>query len=118
MDGSPTAWNPGALPPQWLEIDLGAPSTVARLRLVAAPPAPPEMPLTPAAPSQSAASLHQVWAAGPDGKLRLVYEFNSPAEEGIFEVTFEAPLEGVQYLRIFTEQDSFAGWQEVEIYSP
>ena len=118
VDGSPAAWNPGAPPPQWLEIDLGAPSTVARLRLVAAPPAPPEMPLTPAAPSQSAASLHQVWAAGPDGKLRLVYEFNSPAEEGIFEVTFEAPLEGVQYLRIFTEQDSFAGWQEVEIYSP
>jgi hypothetical protein len=108
VDGSPAAWQPGAPPPQWLEIDLGAPGIVASLRLAAVPPAPPTIPEAPAvvtpAPSLSGPGLYQVWVAGPDGELRLAYEFNGPPpESGVFELTFDPPLSGVQYLRIITE---------------
>ncbi len=119
VDGSPAFWSPGAPPPQWLEVDLGAPSSVARLRLVAAPAAPPEAYAAPTLAPQNTGSLHQVWAAGEDGKLHLEHSFTGlPPGDGIFEVTFDPPLEGVQYISIYSEQESFTGWQEVEIYSP
>lgn len=119
VDGGPAFWSPGAPPPQWLEVDLGAPSSVARLRLVPAPPAPPEDYAGSSAAPQSTDNLHQVWVAGEDGKLRLEYTFTDlPPENGIFEVIFSPPLAEVQYISIYSQQEGFMGWQEVEIYSP
>ena len=63
MDGSAEQWGAGAFPEQWLMIDLGAPSTIGSIRLLVG-----QWP--------AGRTVHQLYAAGADGAMRLLVEFN------------------------------------------
>jgi F5/8 type C domain/Cellulase (glycosyl hydrolase family 5) len=97
-------WGAGAGPPQWIEIDLGAPSTITSLRLV---------------PSQSpgGATVHRVFGRGPTTDLHLLHEFSGITRDGQ-AITFSPPepWAGIQFIRIETvETPSWVSWREIEI---
>jgi hypothetical protein len=61
-------WGAGAPPPQWIQMDLGAPHQVSRVRLTT---------------SQSPAgrTVHQLWVGPSPGNLSLVHTFDGPTTD-------------------------------------
>jgi Ca2+-binding RTX toxin-like protein len=101
------AWSSGGYPPQWLEVDLQRPVTIARLRLIA-----PDLP--------SGAAL-VVLARNDDGSYRLLHRFSGPT---VFTqaVSFRPrhPWRKVRWLRLYVPAGSFSGWvscPELEAYA-
>ncbi len=105
VDGAPeTQWGAGSGPPQWIEIDLGKPYTIDSLRLTAA-----QYP--------GGTTTHQIWACAAGESLKLVHEFKGyTTDNQILEFKPDAPLIGIQYLRIVTTQSpSWVAWKEIEV---
>ncbi len=98
-----TYWGSGDLPPQWIEVDLGAPATITEIRLRT---------------SQSPAgdTVHRVLVRGEVGELVVVHQFEQLTGDGDWLVyTPEAPLEKVRAVRIETvESPSWVSWFEVQ----
>jgi hypothetical protein len=106
IDGSPeTQWGAGSGPTQWIEIDLGSPHTIESLRLTTA-----QYP--------DGNTIHQLWARGANGDLKLIHEFNGyTSDNQILEFKPEAPLTEIQYIRIVTTQSpSWVAWKEIEVF--
>jgi hypothetical protein len=104
VDGQPTQWGAGSDAPQWIQVDLGAPETVTLVRLVVA-----QWP--------AGETVHQIWGGGPGEDLSLMHEFRGYTEEGqILEFIPDAPLEGIQIIRVVTlESPSWVAWKEIEV---
>jgi hypothetical protein len=107
VDGQPTQWGAGAHPVQWIEIDLGQPFEIGRVRMVAA-----QFP--------EGETVHQIWGRGSEGELQLLHEFQGFTAEGdILEFLPETPLENIRYLRVVTTSSpSWVSWKEIEVYGP
>jgi hypothetical protein len=107
VDGSPQRWSSGADAPQWMEIDLGGLFDIGSLRLTV-----DQWP--------DGETLHEIWVAGEDGKLRKVAELQGWTSNGqVLEWTPTAPLRGVRVLRIVTTQSpSWVAWDEIEVIAP
>jgi hypothetical protein len=108
VDGnSGTIWNAGADPPQWIEVDLGAPVTVARVRLRVAQ-----------FPAQGA-TVHRVYTRGPGpgDPLVLRRELSGTTSDGeVLDVSAGGPWGNVRYVRIETiASPSWAAWREIEV---
>jgi hypothetical protein len=105
VDGQPARWGAGADAPQWIQVDLGAPATVGRVRLVVGQ-------------SPAGETVHQVWGGGSGEELRLLHEFRGYTEENqILEFAPEEPLSGIQIVRIVTlESPSWVAWKEIEVF--
>jgi len=105
VDGlSETAWNSGAGPEQWLEIDLGGPATITAVRLTVA-----QYP--------AGNTVHQIWARGPNENLKMIFEFTgSTTDNQVLEFKPSPPLAGIQYIRIVTvASPSWVAWREIEV---
>lgn len=107
VDGDPgTVWNSGEGPTQWIEIDLGADSTIQAIRLTV---------------SQYPQGLtrHQVYFRGESGEAALIHEFSGETGDGeLLDLQLESALEGVRYVRIVTlASPSWVGWREIEVIS-
>lgn len=108
VDGEPqTPWNAGAYAPQWIEIDLGAPSVVREVRLrVGQSPSTGE-------------TVHAVLARGPgtDGEEYLFYGFEGPTTDNTWiSAKPNDPWSGIQFIRVFTlDSPSWVSWFEVEV---
>ncbi len=115
-DGPPTAavdgtwdteliWNSGDFATQWIEVDLGAPSTITGVRLhVAQFPA--------------GQTHHRVFGrAAESGPEVLLHEFvGVTADPGILEATLEPAVPGIRFVRVETlTSPSFVAWREVEV---
>jgi len=100
-----TLWGSGYDAPQWIEIDLGKPSTVTGIRLSVA-----QYP--------QGFTDHQVWVRGVTGSLVLAFEFKGETvDDQLLETTFNVPLNDIQFIRIVTTQSpSWVAWKEVEIF--
>jgi preprotein translocase subunit Sec61beta len=100
-----TQWGAGLHPPQWIEIDLGSPTDIARILLTSA-----QFPDGP--------TVHQIWVRGPSDSLRQVSEFRGATHDSqVLEFAPSTPLSNVQFLRILTiTSPSWVAWKEVEIY--
>jgi hypothetical protein len=100
-----TQWGAGVHPPQWIEIDLGAPMEVARILLTVA-----QFPDGPTA--------HQIWVSGPGDSLHQVHEFLGNTQDSqVLEFAPSTPLANVQVVRILTTASpSWVAWKEVEVY--
>ena len=107
VDGSAEQWGAGAFPEQWLMIDLGAPSTIGSIRLLVG-----QWP--------AGRTVHQLYAAGPDGAMRLLVEFNEYTQDyDLLEYIPPAPLTGIQYIRVVTvSSPSWVSWREIEVLAP
>lgn len=106
VDGSESTW--WTAPdggPQWIEVDLGRPSTVERIRMVtelgADTPMTVEVELLDAA--RSVVGSHRFESAEAVPRL-------------VFEHTFEAPVGDVRFARATTFREGWIIWHELEVY--
>jgi predicted amidohydrolase YtcJ len=99
-----TVWNSGSAPEQWIQIDLGAPRSLAAVRLVTSQ-------------SPSGATVHQVWVGDSQTNLRLAHEFKGQTQDfQELSYTPSAPATNVRFIRIVTtESPSWVAWREIEI---
>jgi hypothetical protein len=102
-----TTWNSGAFPPQWIEIDLEAPVSIEKLRLVTAQA--PVVGLT----------VHRVYGRGPTSTAVLLHEFSEVTVEGqVLEYSPPNPWTGVRFVRVETvTSDAWVAWREIGVYA-
>jgi hypothetical protein len=108
IDGDPsTTWDSGALPEQWIQLDLGSVKTSASIRLVVAQ-------------ATSGGTVHQVWIGSSDSDLRLVRELKGITSDGQeLTYTFPGSQADFQVVRIVTTQGSSpVAWREIELVTP
>ncbi len=99
-----TRWNAGAFAPQWIEIDLGGPTTITEIRL-----------LTEQTPAGE--TVHQVIGWTPTRNRQLIAELRGFTRSGQW-LSYEppAPLEGIQYVRVATiSSPSWVAWSEIDV---
>jgi F5/8 type C domain len=102
-----TAWSAGALAPQWIQVDLGPPQAVKRIRLHVT-----QLP--------DGFTVHRVYGRKSAGDSeRLLHEFAGFTRSGdMLEQTPSLPWQDVRYLRVETlASPSLVGWRELEIVS-
>ncbi len=93
IDANPASvWNAGGSAPQWIELDLGAPQTIAALSLsVVQDPA--------------GNTVHDIYAGSTPNPTTLVKEIASFTTDGqVLTPTFSPALTNVRYVRIVTTQ--------------
>ncbi|MEW6093020.1 MAG: discoidin domain-containing protein [Chloroflexota bacterium] len=105
VDGSPdTVWNSGADPDQWIQLDLGTPTTIQAIRLLV---------------SQYPAgdTVHQIWAGADPDNLTLLHEFRGFTNDGdLLEFIPIIPPTNIQFIKIITTQStSWVAWREIEV---
>ena len=99
-----TSWNSGQNAEQWILLDLGAPRTLARLRLhVAQDPA--------------GTTHHQIWVGGDPGNLALIHEFQGlTTDRDVLEFIPTSPLADIRFVKVITLQSpSWVAWREIEV---
>lgn len=107
LDGNvETVWNSGTGPEQWIQIDLGKPSTVSAIRLTV---------------SQYPAgeTVHQVWAGADPSNLTFIHQFKGFTNDlDVLEFIPSTPLADIQFVKIVTTQtSSWVAWREIEVES-
>jgi hypothetical protein len=112
MDGrSDDWWSSGGYPPQWIEIDLQQPRTIAKLQLVAA--------------AQPGGTIFLVLGRGPrtNGAYQLLHQFVGPTDTKQ-ELAFapRRPWRGIRYLRVTVPSVQapvgWISWHELHAYPP
>lgn len=100
-----TAWISGQDAPQSIEIDLGAPTTIGRIRLIVAR-YPAEGP-----------SVHRLWVKGANGEDRLLQEYSAATRDSeTLEHKPGQPLHNVRQVRVETlSSTSWVAWKEIEV---
>jgi hypothetical protein len=98
-------WISGVDAPQWIQVDLGAPATIARVSLSVS-----QFPEGP--------TIHRVWGRGVDGGEQLLHEFNGFTKEPQWlEYAPPNPWKGIRYLRVETvASPSWPAWHEIRIF--
>jgi hypothetical protein len=104
VDGTGAGWNAGAGPQQWIELDLGVPSTITAIHLTVG-----QYP--------DGQTDHQIWVRGSSGDLKMVYEFKgNTADNQILDFNPTPPLTGIRFVRVVTTQSpSWVAWKEIEV---
>lgn len=108
IDGNTeTIWSSGAYAPQWIQIDLGKPTTVSVIRLITS-----QYP--------EGETIHQIWVGPDPNGLVLMHEFKGNTKDpDTLEFKPPSPLMNVRYIKILTTQSpSWVAWREVEIVTP
>jgi hypothetical protein len=108
VDGLPnTAWSASAFSPQWIQIDLPAPSIVTGVRLTVS-----QYPNGP--------TVHDLYVQRQgDGQPQLVKEFSGTTQDQqVLAWTANQPLTGVTSIRVATvTSPSWVSWREIEVLS-
>lgn len=105
IDGSTdTWWGAGSGPEQWIQLDLGSPTRVSRIRLVIS-----QFP--------EGETDHQLWVGAQVNSLTMVHEFKgTTADLGVLEFIPPSPLADIRYVKIVTTQSpSWVAWREIEV---
>lgn len=106
FDGRPDSmWAAGdALPPQWIEIDLGSTATISGVRLLAFQDVP-------------GATDHRVTVRSATGAERELVRFTgSTTDSQWLEYTAPTPVSDVQVVRVTTlATPAMIGWREIEV---
>lgn len=105
VDGkASTQWGAGADPPQWIEVDLGAPAAVSELRLLVA-----QWP--------EGETVHRVSVRGATGDFVEVVRFSQVTRQDDWLVfTPDSPLTNVQVVQVETvSSPSWTAWKEIQV---
>lgn len=100
-------WGAGDHPPHWIEVDLGSPQDISRIKLVA---------------SQDPPGNTQHFISGRtslDEPFRLLHQFNQFTRD-LDELEFAptSPWQEIRYIRVETlTSPSWVSWREIEVYS-
>jgi hypothetical protein len=103
-----SSWSAGDRPlPQWIEADLGRPTTIEGVRLLTSQPI-------------DGATSHRVTGRTADGKEIVLAEFDgTTADNQWLAKTMAKPVADIRYVRVTTATSPFlAAWREIEILSP
>lgn len=106
VDGNwETFWNSGDFPPQWIEIDLGAPMDILQVRLAIAQ-------------HPEGTTVHRILGRTDGEANRLLHEFAGLSKDGqVLDYAPLAPVSAVRYLRIETISSvSWVAWREIEVF--
>lgn len=97
-------WGSGGPPPQWIEIDLGAPARVERIHLLVTQ-------------HPSGDTVHRILVRATEGEFAEVYRFEQYTSTGDWlEFIPEEPLEDIQWVRVETlKSPSWVGWIEIDV---
>lgn len=98
-------WNAGRFAPAWIEVDLGAPTTITEIRLLVAQ-------------SPAGETAHVVTGTSPSGNLgQQLVEFRGSTHDGQWPTqTLTPPAANVRYVRVETVAGpSWVAWREIEI---
>lgn len=101
-------WGAGEYPLQWIEIDLGAPVTIGRIRLFVTQ-------------TPNGATTHRIDGRATTGDpWTQLYEFNGVTNDnGVLEHIPGSPWTNVRYVRVNTTASvSWVSWREIEIFAP
>ena len=101
-------WGAANYPLQWIEIDLGAPVAVGKIRLYVAQ-------------TPNGATTHRVDGRATTGDVWApLHEFNGiTSDNGMLEHTPGSPWTNVRYVRVNTTASvSWVSWREIEIFAP
>lgn len=108
VDGNPaTNWiSDGALP-QWIEVDLGSPSTVTRIELVVS-----QYP--------EGSTVHRVWGRDGSGAEHLLGELAGFTKDpDTLTIAPARPWQGIRAVRVETvASTSWAAWREIRVFGP
>jgi hypothetical protein len=107
VDGDPgTFWSAGGFPPKWIEVDLGEPADINRVRLTTSQ--------TPAGPT-----THEVYGKGPGtkGAWQLLHRFEGITSDGEdLKKAWPKAVTGIEFVRVVTTASpSWVGWREIEV---
>jgi len=106
VDGGELAkWGAGAAPPQWIEIDLGAPATITEIAL--------EVSQFP-----DGHTVHRVYGRGPSGPEQLLALLQGTTHDGewLLAPKGAAAWTGIRFVRVETvESPSWVSWFEIEV---
>lgn len=99
-----THWGSGDGPPQWIEVDLGAPATITEIRLQ-----------TSQYPEGN--TLHVLSAREENANFAEVHRFTQFTRDGDWLVfNPHTPLENIRHVRIETlESPSWVSWFEIQV---
>ena len=104
IDGSiATRWSAGSRMPQWIQIDLGEPTTVSVVLL--------NVSQSPVGPT-----THQIYGGPSPSNLKLLGTLDADTHD---DQWLELPVTGsdVRYLRVLTiKSPSWVSWKEIEVY--
>jgi RHS repeat-associated protein len=106
MDGSlGTMWNSGGFAPQWIQLDLGQPSTISQIRLNVA-----QLP--------NGQTTHEIYGGTDPQALTLMRTISGATQDGQWlEPTFSPAVSNIRYLQIrTTASPSWVAWNEIEVY--
>jgi F5/8 type C domain-containing protein/cellulase (glycosyl hydrolase family 5) len=102
-----SAWISGAFPPQWLQVDLGSPQEISRVRLLVTQ-------------SPDGYTAHRIWGraslAEPE---QLLHEFAGITHSGdTLEFAPSTAWHDIRFVRVETvTSPSWVGWSELEVIS-
>jgi hypothetical protein len=107
VDGSAaTWWSTGGFAPQWIQVDLGAPHTIAEIRLNTAQ-------------SPSGPTTHNIYgsASGAAGSWQLLNTFQeSTTDSQVLDYMPSQPLTSIRYIKVeTTASPSWVGWREIQV---
>jgi len=106
VDGNDsTSWNSGDFPPQWIELDLGAPAAITEIRLLVTQ-------------DPNGNTQHRILLGSDAGNLSEMYQFNQTTQTGTWLVFRpEEAIENIRIVRIETlSSPSWVGWVEIQVF--
>jgi len=101
-----TFWNAGDFPPQWIEVDLGAPHAIGEISLSIT-----QLP--------DGFTVHGVYGKpSPDASYTLLHEFAGfTLDLQVLRFTLPLAAPNIRFLRIETTQSpSWVAWREIGVY--
>ena len=104
VDGTGNQWGSGALPPQWIQIDLGQPVEAKEIRLTVS-----QYP--------DGDTAHEIYLGLTQDDLELAFTFEEYTSDlQILTFTPEVPMQPFQFVRIVTTKSpSWVSWKEIEV---
>lgn len=102
-----TWWGAGAPPAQWIEVDLGTPSEIGRIRLTISQDPPGH-------------TVHRVWGRALGEQAQLLHEFEGDTVgDALLDYAPPEPWQGIQFVRVETVvSPSWVSWREIEVLAP
>ena len=110
VDGNPeTYWDPGAVAPQWIEIDLGVSINVGNI----------QMAIKQEAPGETEINIYGKGSRDKD-EYQLLHQFNGQTSDGqILVILFTEIWQGIKYIKVETSKSTTSiGWSEIEVFPP
>jgi predicted amidohydrolase YtcJ len=105
LDGDPnTMWRAGAGPEQWIQIDLGAATTITEIRLVTYQ-------------LEAGQTRHRILVGVSENELTLVHEFagtTTDRQELVYSSV--VPLPNIRYVRVVTtDSPGWVAWRDIHV---